>query len=872
MKFSVRFTAFLLALALSLPHSALALRQTGVEESSKVREQVAAQLTAGVEEVTPRANIVPTVTPLTYDAAGRMVVDKKAISHYMNYLYTVMGATALLLVGQTGEFHRMDKVLRQSAIELLTVGAKENNHFAIFTNISGEDERETIENVRIAEKAGADALVIAPRFYLRSDGEIEAHVDRLREKTNLPIILYNNPGLPGSGNISPAVVKKLWDGGKVAAIKDSSGDDSLLEEYVGTGIPTHQGNERKIVEALRAGALGPVGSTGNVWSSLQKMHSASDPDMVGRLQDELLSFHSTVTADGNIPPALKHLLSKIPVEGGWIMETTVAPGVPSLSPQQKEKLDALLPQLALTGVEESGEQLVSAVPDTNILPPDQIWYVLVRVLDAHARLPQAGDERNTALRKMVQVLRDVKGRSYTVQDAQNALAAGEVKVPGIDVIQQMVDQLNDVLVHYEPLPAVALAELFAEEEKAEIRWRGQLLKRFYPQLSRQARAVLLEPSFLLFFMAAKPGYIRIDYRDEPSPIVLARELESIPMVWNTLGIFFGEWKSFSPYHFGKEIIRKREFLMEMGILVEEDRVFLDQLVRVYDNLPRDQWTAEEDGLVDHLIFQLLSSRMTNADLSQRSALNGVMMAYPEAEIRRTIQSEEAEREGRSGEIELQDLGTLFRGVGMMGRPRTPEMQGDETDRYLSRMLEVLYYAYSLIRENLDFPQLARELGLPDDVLTMPPDSILNSAGVEEVFPPARKRSRRAVSIPVSVSGSSISLESPPITLHGQEEWKPVMKERFGGVPGLMLTDDPRAATFIAGDREFLTQIQQKGLASQAFFLQADSRSMDQITPAFLVNLMAYIQQERLPSGTTLVIDGLVYDDLRQTVTALTIFV
>lgn len=130
----------------------------------------------------------------------------------------------------------------------------------------------------------------------------------------------------------------------------------------------------------------------------------------------------------------------------------------------------------------------------------------------------------------------------------------------------------------------------------------------------------------------------------------------------------------------------------------------------------------------------------------------------------------------------------------------------------------------------------------------------------------------SVLVPLSGSGASVSLESPPIALHVQTEWKRVMQEKFGGVPGLTLTDDPQAATFIMGDQEFLAQIKRQGQGSQAFFLQADSRSMDQITPAFLVNLMVYIQRERLPSGTTLVVGGLVYDDLRQTVTALYLFV
>ena len=51
MKYPLRFLALSLAITLVLPHSALALRQTGLEESHNVKQKLVAELTAGLEEI-----------------------------------------------------------------------------------------------------------------------------------------------------------------------------------------------------------------------------------------------------------------------------------------------------------------------------------------------------------------------------------------------------------------------------------------------------------------------------------------------------------------------------------------------------------------------------------------------------------------------------------------------------------------------------------------------------------------------------------------------------------------------------------------------------------------------------------------------------
>ncbi len=355
-------TASLLLLTLGLPGSApvypdlrreslraeAAPQAAGLEQLDQaIRSRPSA---AGVEErLAPRANIIPIVTPLIHGEVGQLRLDEEAIPSYMKHL-TDMGATALLAMGETGEFRRMSRPLRQSAVRRLTAEAKKAG-FMVFTNITGAEydqekekpaEEETLENGRIAKENGADVLVIAPLSYLPGDDQIEAHVDRLRQETQLPIALYNNPGIHRGVSISPSVVGKLWADGKIVAIKDSSGDMNLLKAYVATGIPVYQGDEGNIAAALQAGARGSVGSSGSVSKFLQEMPVAATPERLDQLQQQLLSFRDPLTAGlKKIPAGLKHVLSQIDVGGKRIMTATLASGSPSLSDEEKQRIDAV---------------------------------------------------------------------------------------------------------------------------------------------------------------------------------------------------------------------------------------------------------------------------------------------------------------------------------------------------------------------------------------------------------------------------------------------------------------------------------------------------------------------------------------------------
>jgi glycine hydroxymethyltransferase len=377
-----------------------------------------------------------------------------------------------------------------------------------------------------------------------------------------------------------------------------------------------------------------------------------------------------------------------------------------------------------------------------MVPPDFLNRALLNALADQGLLPPRGRRRRQAIQAMAGVLRDIRGKEYSKDDVDRALRQAEIKLPPDgEVIQAAVRQaivgsLNEAVrdLHSRPvLDVVDPSTLFSLEELALLSQRGDMLKYLYPLLSRKAKRVLLRPTFLLMFMnpAAKPGYILVPEANDPSPQDLASELKNIPAAWRTLGIHFLSPVAFSDYHLGREILRRRKMLQEYGVLTPADKGLLDRLQRIYDSIPIEDWAEDEGALLDTLLFQVVAPRIQDADSPQRDAVDGVMIGYPETDIRAYLEEEKAEREGRDSSVETEFLETLFQGVGLVGRPRTPAMRGDETDRYLSKMVTTLYHAYSLIRHHRDFrgPKgLARELELPQDVLTAEPPRIFPQTG------------------------------------------------------------------------------------------------------------------------------------------------
>ena len=118
-----------------------------------------------------------------------------------------------------------------------------------------------------AKSAGADAmLVAAPPYSLPDELELAAHVIRIDEAADLPIILYNYPGRTGV-EMGTSFMDAVADRKNIVAIKESSGDVNRIHQLT-LDYPQVQlsaGAEDQVLEFFSWGAQSWVCACANIF-------------------------------------------------------------------------------------------------------------------------------------------------------------------------------------------------------------------------------------------------------------------------------------------------------------------------------------------------------------------------------------------------------------------------------------------------------------------------------------------------------------------------------------------------------------------------------------------------------------------------------
>lgn len=282
-------------------------------------------------------NIVPAVTPLT--EAGQ--IDREGIRNLVRHLVS-LGVRSVLVMGATGEFMFLRNEQRLEAIRIFAEEAQ--GRLRIFANATGDTETETIGNlIEIHRIEGIEAAVLAPLYYLADNPEVVPHFDRIERELaeagitrRLPLVLYNNPGITRGLNLEEEVAGQLR--GRVAALKDSSGDVDRLRGYFRQTI-VYQGDEMGIVPALLSGAKGAVSSMGNV-NAFPQLLFGEDPgsDAQRLLQGRINTIVPDLTAGrAKIVTGIKYYLSRLGVIG-----PATAGQASELTQREKNRIDLLV--------------------------------------------------------------------------------------------------------------------------------------------------------------------------------------------------------------------------------------------------------------------------------------------------------------------------------------------------------------------------------------------------------------------------------------------------------------------------------------------------------------------------------------------------
>ncbi len=290
---------------------------------------------------TPRGIIPAMVTP--FNRQGK--VSEDGLRGLVDYLMEG-GVHGLFPVGSQGEFYALEREEKKKIIEIVLDQAK--GKVPIYAGTGAITTREVITLTKMAEDIGVDAVsIITPFFISPTQDELYEHYLAIAKSTNLPILLYSNPGRTGV-NLSVDLVVRLSKVDNIVGIKDSSGDMTLTAEYIrrtSGDFSVLAGRDTLIYGTLSYGGKGAIAATANVAPKLvveiYEAYIRGDIERAKKAQANLAPLRLAFNL-GSFPVVIKDALELIGIKVG----TTMAP-VKSLDKDKQEILRNVLREMKL---------------------------------------------------------------------------------------------------------------------------------------------------------------------------------------------------------------------------------------------------------------------------------------------------------------------------------------------------------------------------------------------------------------------------------------------------------------------------------------------------------------------------------------------
>lgn len=265
--------------------------------------------------------IPPVVTLIDEDER----VDESAFSTHLEMLME-SGVHGLFILGSAGECVSLRDGEKRRAIKIAVEIAK--GKLPILVGTMDTSTMRTIDNAKVAEDLGADAIVVTPPFYYNhTRDEVIRHYEMVAQNTNLPLVIYNIPQLT-KFHLSAQDVSTLINIGNIIGIKDSSGSWSnlleLLEAFGGRDdFSILIGDEHLTCAGILMGADGAIIAIANVAPKLAvRIYEAASNgclDELRALQDELLKL-LRIYECGSLLACLKAALSLMGIGNGKACE------------------------------------------------------------------------------------------------------------------------------------------------------------------------------------------------------------------------------------------------------------------------------------------------------------------------------------------------------------------------------------------------------------------------------------------------------------------------------------------------------------------------------------------------------------------------
>src|SRR2546430_1426445 len=166
------------------------------------------------------------VTPFSSDGS----IDDEALTRLIEY-QLAGGVKLLVPCGTTGESATMTDEEDQRVIKRTIELARGRAH--VIAGTGSNSTAAAIENSRVAEALGTDALlVVAPYYNKPTQHGLYAHFRAVSEAVTTPIVIYNVPGRTSCNISAETTLRLARDCANIVAIKEASGNLAQIMEIL----------------------------------------------------------------------------------------------------------------------------------------------------------------------------------------------------------------------------------------------------------------------------------------------------------------------------------------------------------------------------------------------------------------------------------------------------------------------------------------------------------------------------------------------------------------------------------------------------------------------------------------------------------------
>ena len=234
---------------------------------------------------TPLTGIVP---PLITPLRNRDELDVPGLERLIGHILDG-GVNGLFLLGTTGEGPSLSYRLRRELLE--RVSRQVGRRVPVLVGITDTAFVESVKLARHAADVGADALVVAPPYYLpEAQPELQEYLDHLVPELPLPLFLYNMPALT-KVPFELETIRRAMDEPRIIGLKDSSGDLAYFRAAV--RLLPHRpdwsllmGPEDLLLDGILAGGHGGVNGGANLFPKLfVRLYEAARTDDLARARE-----------------------------------------------------------------------------------------------------------------------------------------------------------------------------------------------------------------------------------------------------------------------------------------------------------------------------------------------------------------------------------------------------------------------------------------------------------------------------------------------------------------------------------------------------------------------------------------------------------